>query len=263
MFARVNGVLLNYRLVGPAGAPVIVLVNSLGTDARIWDAVIDDLTPEYRVLSYDKRGHGLSDAPPAPYTISEHTKDLEGLLAHLRIDRFALCGVSVGGVIAQRFALDHADRVAALILCDTAARIGAAEFWNARIEAVTTRGIPAISDAILERWFTPAYRRDQPDQFAGWRNMLERSPVAGYAGTCAALRDADLRSEIGAIALRPLVVVGSDDLSTPPDLVRETAALVPGSRFEIITGAGHLPCIEQPAKFVALLREHLKEKHFA
>lgn len=261
-FARVNGVLLNYRLTGPTDGPVLGFVNSLGTDARIWDEVIPALAPDYRILSYDKRGHGLSDAPAAPYALEDHVGDLEALLARLKIGRLALIGVSVGGLIAQRFAIKHQEQVAGLVLCDTAAKIGTDEFWNMRIVAVRAGGIASISDAILERWFSPAYRQSQPEQLAGWRNMLERSPPEGYMGSCYALREADLREQVGGIKLKTLVVCGDADSSTPPSLVQETAARLPNARFELIKDAGHLPNIEQPQALIALLRNYLSEVGF-
>lgn len=258
-FARIKQVLLHYRLAGPRDAPVLALANSLGTDARIWDAVIDLLADRYRILSYDKRGHGLSDAPAGDYTINDHVKDLSGLLDHLGIERLALAGVSVGGIIGQRFALLHPERLSALILCDTVAKVGDAAMWNSRIDAVRNQGLASIADAVMVRWFTDSFRRGRQDELAGWRTMFERMPVDGYAGTCAALRDADLRDTVADIAVPTLVVVGDQDLSTPPELVRELAESIPGARFEIIAGSGHIPSIEQPQALAALMMQFLNE----
>lgn len=258
-FDRINGTLLHYRLAGPVAAPALVLVNSLGTDARIWDAVIALLTDRYRIISYDKRGHGLSDAPAGDYTLDQHVDDLAGLLDHLDIKRLALAGVSVGGMIGQRFALLYPERLTALILCDTAAKVGDAAMWNTRIEAVRDGGLSSIAGAVMLRWFTESFRRDRPDELAGWQAMFERMPVDGYVGTCAALRDADLREAVGAIVVPTLVVVGDQDMSTPPELVRETATKIPSARFEIIAGAGHIPSIEQPQALAALMTHFLSE----
>lgn len=258
-FARINGVLLHYRVQGWADAPVLALANSLGTDARIWDEVIERLAGDYRVVSYDKRGHGLSDAPPGDYTLDEHVDDLAGLLDFLGIGRLALAGVSVGGLIGQRFALRYPERLAALVLCDTAPRVGDAAMWNGRIAAVRAGGLESIADAVMVRWFTERYRRDEAVALAGWQNMFLRMPVDGYAGTCAALRDADLREEIGAIATPTLVVVGAEDLSTPVELVRDMASRIAGARFEIIADAGHIPSIEQPQALTDLIESFLKE----
>jgi len=256
---RVNDIVLHYREHGRADAPVLVLANSLGTDARIWDGPIALLSDRYRIISYDKRGHGLSDAPAGDYTLDQHVDDLAGLVDHLGITSFALCGVSVGGLIAQGFALRRPDALAGLILCDTAPKVGDAAMWDARIAAVRADGMAAIVDGVMPRWFTQAYRRDKPTALAAWRNMLLCTPVAGYIGTCATLRDTDLRNAIGAIATPTLVLVGDEDLATPVDLVRDTAARIPGARFEIIAACGHIPSIEQPETLAALLSGFLQE----
>ena len=258
-FARLNGLLLHYRLSGRAGAPALVLVNSLGTDARIWDALIEQLAADFRILSYDKRGHGLSEAPEGDYSLDDHIADLHALTAEVGFDRFALCGVSVGGLIAQGFALRHAASLSALILCDTAPRIGDAALWNTRIATVRDKGIAALADAIMERWFTPDYRQQHAAQVDGWRTMLTRMPLAGYIGTCATLRDTDLTAEIPTIATPTLVVVGDQDASTPPALVRQCADAIPGARFHEIAASGHIPSIDQPEALAALLRHFLKE----
>lgn len=258
-FARINGIVLHYRLQGREGAPVLALANSLGTDARIWDGVIERLAMQYRVVSYDKRGHGLSDAPAGDYVLDDHVDDLAGLLDALGIGRLALAGVSVGGLIGQRFAVRYPERLAALVLCDTAPKVGDAAMWNGRIAAVRAGGLESIADAVMVRWFTERYRRDEAVALAGWRNMFLRMPVDGYVGTCAALRDADLRDEIGAIVAPTLVVVGAEDLSTPVELVRDMASRIAGSRFEIITDAGHIPSIEQPEVLAELMASFLKE----
>lgn len=258
MVAVGDVVLHAVRRGDPAG-PVIVFSNSLGTDARIWDALLPCLPASYGVLLYDKRGHGLSDAAPGPSAIEDHAADLVGLLDRLGIGRAAFVGLSVGGMIAQAIAARHPDRVAALVLCGTAARIGDAASWDARIEAVERHGLASIADAVLERWFTPAYRAAEPAAMRGWRNMLARQPAQGYAATCAAIRDADLRSRAAAIRAPTLCVAGDQDLSTPPDLVRGTAELIPGARFALLAGAGHIPCVERPAALAALIAGHLSD----
>ena len=258
-FARINGVLLHYRLSGPAGAPVVALANSLGTDARIWDGVIEHLFDRYRVLSYDKRGHGLSDTPPGDYGLGDHVDDLLGLLDHLAIDRLALAGVSVGGLIAQGLALRSPERLVALVLCDTAPKVGDAAGWNARIDTVRSQGLSAIADPVMDRWFSPGFQQQRQDELAGWRNLFLRSDPVGYAATCATLRDSDLTAQIGSIAVPTLVVAGEADRSTPVELVRACAEAIPGARFEILPGAGHIPSIEQPAVLAALMMDFLTE----
>lgn len=258
-FARINDVVLHFRVAGNESGPTLVLVNSLGTDARIWDEVIARFEARYRIVSYDKRGHGLSDAPAGDYRLDDHVDDLAGLLDHLKIERLALAGVSVGGMIAQGFAVRHPERLAALVLCDTAAKVGDAEFWDGRIAAIRAGGLEAIADGVMLRWFTERYRHDEPALLAGWRNMLQRMPVDGYVGTCAALRDGDLRGVVGSIATPTLVVVGEQDLATPVDLVRCLAEAIDGAQFAVIPDCGHIPSIEQPQALAALMTGFLNE----
>ncbi len=257
-FARVNGIVLHHDVRGNADAPALVFSNSLGTDFRIWDEVAARLAGDFRIVLYDKRGHGLSEAPPAPYTIDDHVGDLAALLDHLGIARAAVVGLSVGGLIAQGLAAARPDLVAALVLIGTAPKLGTVETWNARIETVAAKGIAALADDILPRWFTAAFRSPDNPAFAGYRAMLTRSPAEGYAGTCAALRDADLTASTRALRLPALCLVGDQDGSTPPDLVRATAALIAGAELEVIAGAGHIPCVEQPAATAALIGDFLR-----
>jgi len=258
-FARVNGVVIHHEVRGRKDGPTIAFANSLGTDFRIWNEVAAALEADFRIVLYDKRGHGLSDAPPAPYRLTDHVEDLAALLGHLGIGRTAVVGVSVGGMIAQGIAALRPELVSALVLCDTAHKIGTEEMWNARIDAVTKGGIAGLADGIMERWFTPTYRRADNADFAGYVNMLVRQPAEGYAGTCAALRDADLTESTRALKLPALLIVGDQDGSTPPELVRSTAALISGSRFEIIKDAGHIPSVEQPEATSRLIRGFLMQ----
>lgn len=257
-FARVNGVVLHHQVSGAAEKPALVFVNSLGTDFRIWDEVAARLTNRFRIVRYDKRGHGLSDATPAPYALTDHVNDFAALLDHLGVGRAAVVGLSVGGMIAQGLAALRPDLVAALVLTGTAHKIGTDEFWKARIDAVKTNGIAAIADPVLQRWFTPAYRRTDNPDFAGYTNMLVRTSLDGYVGTCAALRDADLTESTRALRLPTLCLVGDQDGSTPPELVRELAGLIKGAEFRVIADAGHIPCVERPDAMADLIGSFLK-----
>jgi 3-oxoadipate enol-lactonase len=257
-FTRLGDVAIHYRLIGdPAGRPALVFINSLGTDFRIWEAVVALLAVDYTQLFYDKRGHGLSDTGTTAAGIEDHAGDLEALLNELAVGPAVICGLSVGGMIALSLAARRPERVRALVLCDTAHRIGTAEAWNARIVAVEAGGLDAILDPVMERWFTPAYRRPGNAAYAGYRNMLARQSAAGYVATCAAIRDADYTCAATAVEVPALCLVGDQDGSTPPDLVRALADLIPGGRFEVIADAGHIPCVEQPEMLVALIRAFL------
>ena len=246
-FEKLNDVTLHYQVIGaPEGKPVIVFSNSLGTDFRIWRDVIVQLVGDFSIVTYDKRGHGLSDAPSAPYSIDDHVNDLAALLDHLDVKGAIICWLSVGGLIAQGLTLSRPDLVKALVLCDTGHKIGDAALWNGRIKSVKEIGIPAISDLILERWFSIGYRDPENPAFTGYRHMLERTSVEGYMGTCAAIRDTDFTEQTATIKVPTLCIVGSEDGATPPALVVELAKLIKGARYEVIEGAGHLPCIEKP-----------------
>ncbi len=260
-FLSANGIVQHYALHDGARAntPTIVFVNALGTDLRIWNAVLPALAGAYRVLVYDKRGHGLSDTPSGPYVIDDYVDDLIALLDGLGIDDIALVGLSMGGLIAQRLAVRFPERLRALVLSGTAARIGTDATWAARIADIENSGIAGVADAVLERWFTPAFRTGEAAALAGWRNMLTRTPVDGYLGACAAIRTADLRPDARRIGTPTLCIVGDHDGSTPPDVVRETAVLIPGARFAVIENSGHIPAIEQPAALLALLGQHFRD----
>ena len=261
-FVTIGGVSLHYRhTVAASGADTIVFINSLGTDFRIWDAVVDVLDGATSILCYDKRGHGLSDVGSTPYSMDDHIDDLAGLLDHLGVHEAILCGLSAGGLVAQGFCARHPDRVKGLILCGTAAKVGTTQSWNERIAKVENNGIAAIADGIMKVWFTPDFHRRNAAELAGVKNMLIRQPVAGYVGTCAAVRDADYTADTARIAVPTLVVVGDQDGSTPPDLVRATAERIRAARFEVIAGAGHITCVEQPAALLGLLRDFLA-RHF-
>ncbi len=239
------------------GRPVLVFINSLGTDLRIWDEVIAGLGPYCGTLRYDKRGHGLSETAAPPQRIDQHVDDLAGLLDGLGVKNAVVCGLSVGGMIALGLADRRRDLVRGLVLCDTAHRIGSLELWNPRIAAVMADGVEAIADGVLERWFTPYFRRDFPERWAGYRRMLISTAKDGYAGTCAAIRDADLAGAAGRIKVPTLCLVGDQDAATPPALVQSLAGLIPGAGFAAIADAGHLPCIEQPEALAGHLRRFL------
>lgn len=256
--ATEHGVLY-YRLTGPVDAPPLVMVNSLGTDCRIWDDVIADLGARYRTLSYDLRGHGMSSTPAGDYDVAMHVADLTALLDHLRMDKVALCGVSIGGLIAQAMAAHAPQRLAALILCDTAAKIGTTDMWNDRIAVVQQSGIGAIADAVMERWFSPTFIADHPQALAIWRRQMMQSDPQGYAACCATLRDADLCDNLGRIDMPVLVVAGGADRATPPDLVAENAAQIPGAQFQLLEGVGHIPSIEAPQLLAKHITSFLEE----
>ncbi len=258
-FLRANGVVLHFEDTG-GDKPSMVFANSLGTDFRIWDKVAARLAHDYRIIRYDKRGHGLSEATPAPYAMTDHVNDLAALMDERRVKQAVVVGLSVGGVIAQGLAAIRPDLVRALVLSNTAHKIGTTESWNARIAAVGKDGLGSIADNVMKLWFTPAFRDPANAEFIGCRNMLLRSPLEGYLGTCAALRDSDLTESTRALKIPALCIGGDQDGSTPPDLVRSMADLIRGSEFRIVADAGHIPCVEQPAAVASLIQQFLNAR---
>jgi 3-oxoadipate enol-lactonase len=259
-FAKINGQVLHYEfLTESKDDPVVVLINSLGTDFRIWLPFMDEIAEEWSFLLYDKRGHGLSETGATPYSISDHAKDLIGLLDHLKIKKAVLVGLSVGGLIAQEIWRQRPALIEKIVLCDTAHKIGTVDGWNQRIAGVTEKGIASLADGVMTLWFTPDFHTKRADELAGYKTMLTRQSVEGYAATCAAIRDADFTTVAPTISVPVLAVVGDQDGSTPPDLVRSTAALIPDAQFEIIEGCGHIPCVEQPTALAELIIDFINE----
>lgn len=239
--------------------PVIIFSNSLGTDFRIWEDVANQLSNTYSVLRYDKRGHGLSSEGQAPYSIEDHVSDLEALIEHLGIHSAVICGLSVGGMIAQGISLKRPDLIRAAILCDTAHKIGTDDMWQERIDALEAGGLEPMVDAIMERWFTEPFRRADNPVFVGCQEMLRRQNLGGYIGTCHALRDADFTDQLSALDMPVLCVAGDQDLSTSPELVQQLQSLIKGAEYVEIKDAGHIPCIEQPEQLVQAIRTFLDE----
>lgn len=252
-----DGVALHWREDGASDGPAVVFANALGCDLRIWNDVVARLPGRFRAIRYDMRGHGLSDCPAAPWTMGALVRDAERLIEQLGLRNCVFVGLSIGGMVAQGLAAKRPDLLRGLGLSHTAAKIGTREIWAERIAQVNADGIEAIADGILEKWFTRAYRATPA--LGLWRNMIIRQPVAGYTGLCQAISGTDFYTTTAAIDLPTLVLAGAEDGSTPPDLVRETAAMIPGARFELIRGAGHIPCVEQPEMLAGHLATFMKE----
>lgn len=255
--ADLGDVQLHYRIDGdPDGAP-LVFANSLGTDLRVWDAVVERLPVGLKVIRYDKRGHGLSSCPPAPYSMGALVRDAERLLDQLQVRDCVFVGLSIGGMIAQGLAVKRLDMVRALVLSNTAAKMGTAEMWKTRMQTVTKAGIEPLADNVMERWFGRDFRATPALQL--WRNMLLRQPREGYAGCCAAIAGTDFYTPTSGLRLPCLGIAGSEDGASPPDLVRETVDLIPGSQFHLMRRAGHIPCVEKPEEYAERLTQFLQE----
>ncbi|MEM6371742.1 MAG: 3-oxoadipate enol-lactonase [Pseudomonadota bacterium] len=254
--ANLGDVRLHYRVDGPEDGVPVVFANSLGTDMRLWDPILPLLPQGLRILRYDKRGHGLSSCPAGPYTMGALVGDAERLMDHLGFREAFFVGLSIGGLIAQVLAVKRLDLMRAMVLSNTGAKIGTRAMWDERVAAVEADGIAALADATMERWFSAAFRAT-PD-LELWRNMLIRQPGAGYAGCSAAIAGCDLYTTTATLRLPTLGIAGSEDGATPPDLMRETTGLVPGSQFHLIRGAGHLPCVERPEEYARVITDFMR-----
>lgn len=255
-FAQTEDLRIHYRFDGPADAPVLVLSGSLGADVSAWEPQVPELAKRYRVLRYDSRGHGETAVTPGPYTVALLARDVVRLLDALDVARASFCGLSIGGQVGAWLGAHAGARFERLVLCNTGARIGSVETWNARIEAVLTHGLASITGPLMDRWFTAGFRERSPQVVARARAMVERTAPAGYAACAAAVRDADLRADLAAIQAPTLVISGRHDPATTPELGRELAAGIAGSRYAEVDAA-HLSSIEAAEAFTATLLEFL------
>lgn len=260
-YVQANGITIHYALDGPPAAPVILFTNSIGSDLRIWNGVVAELRNTYRLLRYDMRGHGLTDITPGPYSMAQLAADALGLLDALAIRKAHVCGLSLGGMVAQQLAAQHPERVGRVILCGTAMRIGPPEMWEQRAATVRQHGTAALAEAVMQRWFTEAYRAGEG--VAVYQNMLSRIPAEGYAACCEAIRDADLEPAAKSIAAPALVLVGEQDVATPLADAQALAGTLPNARLRTVPEAAHIPSVEQPARLAGLLREFLSEDSHA
>jgi 3-oxoadipate enol-lactonase len=252
---------LHHRFQGPENAPVLVLASSLGTTLELWDANVDSFAAHFRVLRYDHRGHGRSPVPPGPYEVADLADDVLGLLDAHELGSVSWCGISLGGAVGLWLAANAPERLDRLVVACSSARFGPAEGWIERARIVRESGLDAISDAVVERWFTPRLRRDEPGLAERFRAMLEETPREGYAACCEAIAGWDLRDRLGQIRVPTLVVVAEDDPATPPEHGRLLAEGIPGAELATISGAAHLANVEQPEKLSQLVIRYLAVEH--
>jgi 3-oxoadipate enol-lactonase len=251
-----DGCRLDYVVSGPEDAPPLVLSNSLGSDRGMWDWQTEALARRHRVLRYDTRGHGASDAPTGGYTLARLARDLLSVMDHAGVARAHVAGVSLGGLTALWLGVHAPDRVDRLVLANTAARIGSVPMWAERMRLVEAGGPAAIGEATMERWFTARFRAARPEAVARIRATLEAVPASGYLGCCAALRDANLRGDAARVRARTLVITGSHDPATPPGDGAWLAAAIPGATL-LELDAAHLSNIERASEFTAAALEFL------
>ena len=251
-----SGLRVHYALSGNAGGPVVLFSNSLGTNLSLWDGQAAVLEKSYQVLRYDTRGHGQTGVTPGPYTIEQLGKDAVQLLDRLEIERAHFCGISMGGLIGQWLGIHAPGRVERLALCSTGPKIGTPETWNPRIEAIRKSGMKPVAAAVIERWLTPEFRAREPEATARAVRMLEQSPADGYIANCEAIREADLRADVGKIRAPAMVVMGNQDPATTPALGRGLAEAIPGARYVELEGS-HIINVEAAREFNQALGEFL------
>lgn len=246
----IDGVRLHHRVEGRDHGPALLLSNSLGTDLHLWDRQLDTFRSAFRVIRYDGRGQGRSDSPSGVYTIEELGSDALWLLDSLGIDRAHVCGLSLGGLVAQWLAVHHPDRIDRLVLAATAPRIGTPDRWQERVDAVRAGGMAAVADHVVQTvFFSPGFAEREPEVVEAAKATLLATDPEGYIGSCLALRDTDLHGLVASIRAPTLVLVGADDPSTPVEEARTLSERIENSRLVVIPNAAHLCNVEQPAPF--------------
>ena len=252
---QASGCRIAYAVHGVAG-PALLLIHSLGTTRELFAAQREPLGVHFRVVEFDLRGHGDSGAPAGDYTLGQLAADALAVLDAAGIARAHVLGLSIGGLIALELAARAPARVDRLIAANTAARIGSAELWSQRAADVAARGMRHLPELVVPRWLGEAFRRDHPEVAERYRTLLLDTPPAGYAGCCAALRDADLREAVASIRAPTLVISGDADLATPAAEGEWLAKRIPAARH-LVLPAAHLACVEQSARFSAAVLEFL------
>jgi len=260
MKTRVNGIEVNYEIHGKEGAPWLTLSHSLACSVRMWDPQIAALKDRYRILAYDTRGHGATEAPKGAYTLEQLADDLFFLLKELKITSTHYCGLSMGGMIGQTFALKYPGIFRTLTLADTTSRYPAeaAPVWAERVKTAEAKGMEPLAQPTLERWFTEPFRKANPAVVDGIRKLIIATPVAGYAGCCHALPKINATARLKEIKCPILVIVGEQDPGTPVAMAKEIHDNAPGSKLVVLPQAAHLANLEQPAGFTRALEDFIK-----
>jgi len=259
MKIKANGININYQVDGPEGAPWIVLSNSLATNLAMWDQQAADLKAEYRVLRYDQRGHGGTDAPAGRYTFEQLITDALALIDGLGIKKAHFGGLSMGGATALGFAQKHPDRLDKVIVCDTPCQSTptSSQQWEERIVVAQEKGMEALVEPTVGRWFPPAVLEAKPPHVDRVRAMIRTTPVNGFIGCAAALADHDYASAVATVK-RPVLFMAGEKDGVTPTAMRKLSAALPGSRYVELPGAGHISNMDQPEGFTWAIADFLK-----
>jgi 3-oxoadipate enol-lactonase len=257
MKIKANGININYQIDGPDGAPWIVFSNSLATTTAMWDEQAAALKNSYRVLRYDQRGHGCTDAPEGRYAFDTLLADAVGLLDVLRIDQAHFGGLSMGGATALGLAERHPERFDRIIVCDSPCRSTpqSSQQWEERIAAAQKQGIAALVEPTVSRWFPPEILAKNPPHLDKVRAMIRATPVNGFIGCAAALVDHDYASAVDSVKRPVLFLVGEKDAPAPA--MRKLHENLPGSRYVELAGAGHISNMDRPAEFNRAIADFL------
>lgn len=249
MKVKTNGIEINYEIAGDG--PWVTLSHSLACNLHMWDDQMAVLTKKYKVLRFDTRGHGQSSAPPGPYTLEQMADDVKGLLDALGIKQTHWMGLSMGGMIGETFALKYPGVFRSIVLADTTARRppNADQMWGERIRLAQDKGMAALVEGTLARWFTEPYRNARKDVMARIATDIRNTPVAGFVGCCEAIAKIDVLDRLKEIKCPALVMVGDQDHGTPPEMARAIHEHLPGSELLIIQSAAHISNIEQTDVF--------------
>jgi 3-oxoadipate enol-lactonase len=260
MRIKANGIQMNYELSGKKGAPIVVLSHSLASSLVMWNSQMDVLNPHFQVLRYDIRGHGGSDAPSGAYTLELLGNDVIKLLDALNINKVHFVGLSIGGMIGQSLALNHAHRLRSLALCDTASIVPqeAQPIWQERINKVLSKGMEALLDETVGRWFTPAFLKQNPPMLDLIRKKILATPVAGYIGCAEAIRKLNYLDRLSEIKMPTVIMVGEDDPGTPVSASEAIHERISNSKLVILPSARHLSNVEQTNLFNVTLLEFFK-----
>lgn len=234
---------------GSADAPALVLLHSLGMAAEMWRPQSETLADRFHLIVPDLRGHGRSDVPPGPYSIDLLSRDVLEVADAAGVETFAVCGISIGGLVALWLGIHAGDRLDAVIACDTGAKIGTEESWRERADLALSGGLPPLLDASLERWFSTDFGERHPEWLDAVVGVFLATDPAGYAACCEALATADLRDQVGSVSTPTLLMAGSRDMSTPPELAEWIGERIPGSEVAVIEDASHLSNLDRHDAF--------------